>query len=431
MAIERAELTFGQLSVWRSMEGLPKQHWNVVSLPQVWQLPEGTSIAAVGEALDMLEQRHEALRTRYETTGDRGLIQAVWAPRGVRLEVLELGERAAELADRISHDLTELPLAPDTDPPLRARLITTNGVPVLLALSILHLAADGWALSQLRSELLDLLAGRDLEPAPSCLELAAEQHSAKWAARNEAAIDYWRRVVSEAPPVSADDRPGGPDSTRWAVTLRSTAALRTATELADYATVPISTVVLTAHCMTSAARTGRNEHLIGLLAGNRVDSKWQKLVTSMVQVAPMLFRHVEGEDFTATLRRVHWQTLIAYRHGIADVDGVDRAVRPYGRSSVGVGFHNMYNFLADLPGAVFTENSLAADAAAERRIEATSSKRNNGFPFYLNVHVGNTLTLYLQENSTAPDARATTRFVCDIEDLMESAANAVSAPADT
>ena len=77
----RAPLTFGQLSVWRSIEHLPPDTTEA-NLSQEWDLPDGTDVSAVRRALDALERRHEALRTTFvpararhragRATSDRG-----------------------------------------------------------------------------------------------------------------------------------------------------------------------------------------------------------------------------------------------------------------------------------------------------------------------------------------------------------------------
>ena len=195
---------------------------------------------------------------------------------------------------------------------------------------------------QLGTEFLDLLAGKDLgDAAPTCRELAEEQYSDAWANRRAAVVEYWRRVVAEAPDppdeLSADAR------TRWA-TLRSVSSLHDAQLLAQQVGIPLSSVVFAAYVAALDARTSRDAHLVALFAGNRLEAKWRSLVTSMTQLAPMVVRRAEGEDLPTTARRLHWESIRSLRHGIFDVDEVGDAVSEHGKNAVGGGFRYFYNF---------------------------------------------------------------------------------------
>ena len=63
--LARAPLTFGQLSLWRSVERLPPGQLVNTNVGYVWELPRGCTVEAVLNALDMLQERHESLRTGY------------------------------------------------------------------------------------------------------------------------------------------------------------------------------------------------------------------------------------------------------------------------------------------------------------------------------------------------------------------------------
>lgn len=53
------------------------------NLPQVWELPAGTTHQQVEEALTALQERHEALRTRYEDLDSKNPTQIVLPPQPV------------------------------------------------------------------------------------------------------------------------------------------------------------------------------------------------------------------------------------------------------------------------------------------------------------------------------------------------------------
>ncbi len=417
--IDRARLTFGQLSVWRSMEPFSLEQMSGVNLRQVWPLPDGVTVADVRGALEALEERHEAMRTRYQLGPGQDLAQLVWAPRPVEFDARENGDDAAEFATQVGEELgTELfDLA--VDKPWRARLITSAGRPAYLAVSVHHITADGWSTQQLGSEFLDLLAGKDLGgPAPTCRELAEEQHSDAWADRRAAAVEYWRRVVAEAPDPPEDLSAGA--RTRWA-TLRSVSSLRAAQLLAEQVGVPLPSVVYAAFAAALHARTGRDAHLVGLYAGNRLEPRWRGLVTSMNQLAPMVARRVDGEDLPTGARRLHWESMRSMRHGMFDVDKVADALSEYGKNGVGGGFRYFYNF-RNMAQVAIPSASIGAAGESDWRVETSSSERNNQSPFYLRAHAGEELTLSLQETSSADDFESASGFVVNMAEQLRDAA---------
>lgn len=421
--IDRSRLTFGQLSLWRSIERFSPEQMGGVNLRQVWALPDGVTAADVRGALEALEERHEAMRTRYKLDLGRDLAQLVWAPEPVVLEEQDGGSDAPALAKQVSDELGDLPFDLAVEKPWRARLITSGGRPACLALSVHHITADGWALLQLGTEFLDLLAGKDLgKPAPTCRELAEEQYSDTWADRRAGAVEYWRRVVAEAPDppdeLTADAR------TRWA-TLRSVSSVHDAQLLAEQVGIPLPGVVFAAYVAALRVRTGRDTHLVALFAGNRLDAKWRSLVTSMTQLAPMVVRHVEGEDLATAARRMHWESVRSLRHGIFDVDAATDVVREHGKDAVGGGFRYFYNFRN--MGQIAVRTSAAGHSTeSDWNVETSSSERNNQSPFYLRAHAGEDLTLSLQETSSVDDFDPMRRFVITMAEQLRHAAMAVS-----
>ena len=419
--IDRSRLTFGQLSVWRSIERFSPEQMSGVNLRQVWPLPDGVTVTDVRAALEALEERHEALRTRYQLDLGRDLAQLVWAPEPVTLDVQEGGADATALAGQVSAEVGDQTFDLAVDKPWRTRLITSAGRPVSLVVSVHHITADGWSMLQLGTEFLDLLAGKDLgEPAPTCRELAEEQYSEAWADRRTAAVEYWRRVVAEAPDppdeLSADAR------TRWA-TLRSAAALHAAQQLAAQVKIPLPSVVYAAYAAALRTRTGRDAHLVALFAGNRLEPRLRSLVTSMNQLAPMVTRHVDGEDLPTSARRLHWESMRSLRHGIFDVDKVAEAVSEYGKNGVGGGFRYFYNF-RDMTQTAIPQATPGDSTESGWNVETSSSERNNQSPFYLRAHAGEDLMLSLQEASSVDDFEPMRSFVITMAEQLRDAAMA-------
>src|ERR1051326_7428757 len=69
-------VNFGQLHVWRAQQQIPKDHWPEYSLLQTWQLPHGTTIKTLTDALGILdlgEFRSAACLARTATNSQRPL----------------------------------------------------------------------------------------------------------------------------------------------------------------------------------------------------------------------------------------------------------------------------------------------------------------------------------------------------------------------
>jgi len=390
------------------------------NIRQVWPLPDGVTAANIRDALEVLQERHEAMRTRYQFGPGSDLAQLVWAPEPVVLDEQEGGTDATAFARQVSAELGEEPFDLAVDRPWRARLITSAGRPAYLAVSVHRITADGWSMLQLGTEFLDLLAGKDLgEAAPTCRELAEEQHSDAWADRSTAAIEYWLRVVAEAP--EPPDEPPADVPTRWA-TLRSVSSLHNAQLLAEKFRIPLPSVVFAAYAAALRTRTGRDAHLIAVIAGNRLEPKWHSLVTSMPQAVPIVARCVDGEDLPTSARRLHWALVRSLRHGIFDVDKVTDVVRKYGKDGTGRGCRYFYNF-RNMAQVAIPPATAGDSAEGDWSIETSLAEYNNQNPFLLQAHAGDELMLSLEALSIE-GFEPMRRFVITMAEQLRDAAMA-------
>jgi len=416
--INRAPLTFGQLSLWRSIQGLPPEAYN---LPQIWMLPAGTTVASVERALETLEKRHESLRTRYEPGGEHGLAQAVWEAAAVCLEVIEAGGEPGRGAEAAAQRLAVGPFDLAVDRPWRACVVTSEGTPSRLVICFHHIAVDAWAINQLNEEFLALLGGRILpDTAPNNRDLATEQWSAARQNRRKAARAYWRHIFESAPAMEKESGPGVL-STRWA-RLGSEAAADAAGRIATRLQVSVSSVVLAAFCLALCQRTGRDHLLIAVYANNRGDPRWETLVAAQNQIVPLLATLDPGEEFDALVRRLHWETVPSYRHGSYNVDDVVEIGREHGYSgsvngsfegSVSGFFRYFFNYLGQYQ---------QDQTSPGKEIETGSAGRNIGAPLYLQVQDGKTLTCTLRENSTAAGFDDVTGLLLLLRDIILTAA---------
>lgn len=392
---KRAPLTFGQLSLWRSIQGLAPEAYN---LPQIWRLPAGSTLASVESALEALERRHEVLRTRYEQDGEHGLIQVVWEPAPTRLTVVEADGDPDMAADAAAQRLAVMGFDLAVDRSWRACAVTVGGPCALLVICFHHIAVDAWSIDQLRGELLTLLRGGPLPgTAPNACALAVEQRSAALQDLRKSDLRFWRRIFESAPPMLRETA-AGRQSTRWA-RLGSDAARDAAGEIAARVRASVSSVVLAAFCLALSRHTGQDRLLIAIYFSNRGDPRWKTLVASQNQIVPLVLRLHRDEGFDALVSRVHRDSVRSYGHGAYNVDDVRELGAEYGYSgsvngafegSVSGFFRYFFNYLGP--------HKQDKQPPSGRLVTGTDG-RNIGAPLYLQTWDGETLTCLLRENS--------------------------------
>ncbi|GHD53731.1 condensation domain-containing protein [Streptomyces galbus] len=319
-------LSLGQLSVWHDIRDLPKTRRHEPNNVAVWDLPPGTGLEAVRAALTALAVRHPSLRTRYDLRNPDAPRQ--WLPDDAQpvelTTVAPMEGGPAELSLRLAAEPFDL----GRQDGWRARLATEGRTadgrraPDRLVFVKHHILADAWAQEVLRRDLLRELAapGTLGVPALGPADLAAEQYGPDGLRRQEAALDYWRRVLDR---VSATrlSAPGDAPGEVVQGTLRSSPALYAARALADRAGVSVAGAVLAAYVRAVGRRCDSDTLLVQLMSANRFSGRWKDLVTSMNEWVPALVEGVDA-DLTTLARAVHWGSLRAVRHGMYDVTAV-------------------------------------------------------------------------------------------------------------
>ena len=172
------------------------------NVPAVLELSGPVDAEAVRGALEDLVARHEALRTRIEERNGRP-VQRIAAPEPFALTIAEVAE--SELDARLDEEARR-PFDLSRDLPIRAALFRTAADAHVLALTVHHVAVDGWSVGILFRELSALYAarveGRDaaLPPVPlRYADFAAWQRGWLQGSALERQTAYWRRALDGAP----------------------------------------------------------------------------------------------------------------------------------------------------------------------------------------------------------------------------------------
>jgi hypothetical protein len=327
-----APLTFGQMSVWRDITGLPRERWQEANIFHGYELPKPVSRRQLCQMLTELEAKHESLRTVYDIDDPAEPRQRVLPPQPVTdLEVVyadledvearfvQLHRRPFDM--RVDRPIRFLAIAsgPPTDDPDQPNL---TGI----RFACHHIACDGWSLGLLVMDILALLGlGGKLQPEPptSLRQAAVEQRSSSfWRAKLKATQRHFRTVYQAEVARLSDWDPerGGLQAAIESAPLH-TAAHRLVAEH----NVSLSTVFTAAfadalrpHCAPGLIR-------MGLMTSNRFTERWRYYVTSMNQLIPILIEGGPAADFVDRLPEVGVNAMRAFRLGMFDVDQVTPA----------------------------------------------------------------------------------------------------------
>jgi hypothetical protein len=369
--LDRAPMTFGQLSVWRSMSGHGHSSPAAATMLRVWTYPAETDERRLQEALVALEARHESLRTCYNV---ETLEQLVRPPRT---------DGSGRLPD--GPTVRRRQLDPETEYPWAYAIDRADAsAPWVVTAAIHHIAADGWGTDVMSREIQQYVDGAaSPSPAPQPRDLARVQHG-RGAEHSDRLIKYWTDTLNGREPFRAA-RPESQPGSDWAI-VTSYDCLRAALLASRAHSVSIHAIALRAFVRLLRYH-GQKEPLIALLAGNRYDPRWRGLVSSMNQIVPLAIR-LDG-DAAAELARIQSASLRAYRYAMFDVDRMEAALGGSGFNGTGRGFANFFNY------AELATVTMPTDRGTTR--EVTTSGRDNGFPVYLRVTASDTMQLTLKQ----------------------------------
>ncbi|WP_405935310.1 condensation domain-containing protein [Streptomyces sp. NBC_00726] len=312
-----------------------------INIHDVWPVPAGVTVDSAIDALRVLVERHESLRTTFpgaDSLTDLGC-QAVAAEGEFVLIVRDhdiLPPQPSAYAEAVARDARVDRFHLDRDFPLRITLLTVRGVPAYVCLVANHAAADGGALTILREEWLTLVSGGDLPvvKALAPLDLALDELSPAGRRKSVASLRYWEQVIRTGPQAMFAEprvRPG--DHPQAQLTLRSRQAGRALAAAASRTGSPAPTVLLAAWCTLVGHRAGQSTCVIAAPTSNRHRPALARAVTALSQDA-LLRLDVSGPTFDTVLRRAWGAALDAYRHSRFDSvrlwDMIERTTRDRG-----------------------------------------------------------------------------------------------------
>ena len=328
-------LSYGQLSVWRDIDDLPRARWHEANFGARLRLPEGGGSTAdeVIAAVRGLGVRHESLRTRYTMADPSKPLQRVLPPGAesdIDVAVVDCAGDEYEINVLLFQQMQQ-PFDLEREYSWRARIITDRGQPTEVMLVRHHITADGGSDPVLEADLHAALGGTRSaleagEPVPGPVALSEWQRSPARERGRKSTFSHWQKIYSTDPVSLPRIAPAGPGEEVLQCTIRSQRALESARRLATRLTVPLPSVVLAAYTWSVARVAQIPVTVVDLMSSNRFHQQWSEIVTSMNQYAAASFTLPEratlepAEQFVEYVKHVQARSFAAYRHGMYDVD---------------------------------------------------------------------------------------------------------------
>lgn len=206
---QRLPLSFAQQRLWVLDQIEPNNP--LYNIPRAVRLTGALNVEALETALNGIVERHEILRTTYDS--DKGQpFQIVASSRRLPLPVVDLSSIAAaereKEARRIAQKESYTPFDLAKDPMTRNTLLKMGDEDHILLLSTHHIASDGWSSGILMRELTALYEAALLGKSASLPDLPIQYADYAVWQRNwlqgevlEKQLAYWKGRLEDAPPI--------------------------------------------------------------------------------------------------------------------------------------------------------------------------------------------------------------------------------------
>ncbi|HEU4557489.1 MAG TPA: amino acid adenylation domain-containing protein [Longimicrobium sp.] len=295
----------------------------VYNMPVRIRLRGPVDAEALRRALELVIHRHEALRTVVREENDQA-VQRVQSPARFELPLITPGDKKDSL--RVLDEEAWKPVDLANGPATRAILVREGDDEHVLALTIHHAQADGWALGIILREASTayeaFAAGREPELPPVDLQygdFSVWQRANLSGERLDREAEWWRDKLAGAPPLLElpTDRPRPPrQSYRGAALpmrldpdlvrrLKALAAREGATTF----------MALLAGFQALLGRLSRQEDVVvGTPVASRSRAETEEIVGLFVNTLALRADLSGDPTFRALLRQVRETTLGAYAH---------------------------------------------------------------------------------------------------------------------
>jgi len=293
------------------------------------QLTGSLEVAAFGQSLNQMVQRHEALRTTFKML-DEQPVQIIAPSLILTLPVINLCDlseteqktevhRLATEQNQRPFDLTQVPL-------MRCTLLQLGEQKHVLLLTMHHIICDGWSMGVIVRELSALYQAFSTGKPTSLPDLpiqyadfAVWQRQELQGAELESQLSYWKQQLENAPPLLQlpTDRPRPAVQTyqgakqSFLLPKSLTEALK---EIAQKAESTLFMTLLAAFKILLYRYTGQEDIIVGSPIANRNRAEIEGLIGFFVNTLVLRTNISGNPTFEKLLGRVLQVTMGAYEH---------------------------------------------------------------------------------------------------------------------
>ncbi|MCF7223867.1 amino acid adenylation domain-containing protein, partial [Marilutibacter chinensis] len=336
-------LSYSQQRLWM-LDQIDHAAGSAYHMPLALKLVGTLDADALQASLDRIVDRHETLRTHFESVdgAPSQVVGAVGAGFRLTRHDLSLLDPPAQSAAVAEHSVEEAHALFDlsTGPLIRGRLLRLSDREHVLLVTQHHIISDGWSHGVLLREVKALYTaflGGEADPLPELAiqyaDYAAWQRSWLQGKRLEDQVGYWREHLSGAPALldMPTDRPRPPvqsyNGDRIDIELPAplTAAVR---DLAQRHGTTLFMTLLAAWSTLLSRLSGQDDVVIGTPVANRQHSETEPLIGFFLNTLALRVR-TEGDPTVAELlAQVKRTTLEGYAHQDLPFEQVVEAVQP-------------------------------------------------------------------------------------------------------
>ncbi|WP_368491801.1 amino acid adenylation domain-containing protein [Pseudomonas sp. Hg5Tf] len=299
-------------------------------MPLALRLQGELHVPLLRASLAEVIRRHEVLRTAYVSDDEGDPLALVSAAVAVDLPLLDLSalsraEQEAQVAQAVL-DNASTPISLLTAPLLRGRVLRLSTSEHVLLYSMHHIISDGWSMSLLVNELVELYALQQAGKPPQLPALKVQYSDyARWqqALENSGVLatqaDYWQRTLA----TSSGHLPLPTDYPRAAVTCTAGSDLQFHLDaglvqrlkaVAAQANATLYTTLLAAFQVLLHRVSNSDDLLVGADVAGRQQPELERLIGFFVNILPLRSRYSAQQRFSHYLGVARDTALSAFEH---------------------------------------------------------------------------------------------------------------------
>lgn len=323
----RLPLSYGQQRLWfiDQLEGSSRQY----HIPEALRLCGELNIACLQQAIQVIVERHESLRTRFSQI-DGEPFQEILPTLEIDLPLIDLSRfnelERQEAVRAAIHEEWEQPFDLEHGPLVRLKLLRLAQREHVLLRTFHHVIADGWSEHIFNKELARLYevfcegGSNPLPPLPmQYADFVLWQRGEQGQAKLAADLEYWKKQLSDI----SDELNPGRDRSRPAKQTFAGGLVQTvltAEQLAvleDIGHRKQATLYMTLAAIFSVLlqRYGRQDDVVfGSPVANRQDPRVEQLIGYFANAIVLRLRVHSESSFAELLQQARNVALDAYRH---------------------------------------------------------------------------------------------------------------------